>query len=59
MNQEEFLEILSIYLGHESLSETQKYLKFIVELFPDELDKIDKVVDTVLGEEDVWEKYGL
>ena len=59
MNQEEFLEILSIYLGHESLSETQKYLKFIVEVFPEELDKIDQIVDAVLGDEDVWEKYGL
>ena len=56
---EEFLEILSIYLGHESLSETQKYLKFIVEVFPEELDKIDQIVDAVLGDEDVWEKYGL
>ena len=58
-NQESFLEILSVYLGHDSLKETEKYLKFAVDIFPEELDKIDKVVNEILPEEDLWEKYGL
>lgn len=50
--------ILSVYLGHESLKETEKYLKFCVEFFPEELDKFDVFVDGMFGE-DPWEKYGL
>jgi len=30
---------LSIYLGHDSLNETEKYLKFSGELFPDSMEK--------------------
>ena len=29
---------LSIYLGHENLDETSKYLKFSNEMFPDAID---------------------
>lgn len=51
--------ILSVYLGHEGLRETEKYLKFCTELFPEEIDKFDQAVDALLSGEDLWEKYGL
>ena len=51
--------ILSVYLGHEGLRETEKYLKFCTELFPEEIDKFDQAVDALISGEDLWEKYGL
>lgn len=33
--------ILSVYLGHYDLRETEKYMKFSAQLFPDELDKFE------------------
>ena len=32
---------LSIYLGHDSLKETEKYLKFSSEMFPDAMELFD------------------
>lgn len=32
---------LSIYLGHDSLNETEKYLKFSSEMFPEAMDLFD------------------
>ena len=34
---DDIIPYLSIYLGHDSLRETEKYLKFSSELFPDEM----------------------
>ena len=58
MDIDDRFSILSVYLGHDSLRETEKYLKFCVEFFPEELDKYDALVDTMI-EEDPWEKYNL
>ena len=33
--------VLSVYLGHYDLSETEKYMKFSAMLFPEELEKFD------------------
>ena len=51
--------ILSVYLGHENLRETMKYLKFCVEVYPEEMKRIESIMDSVFTEEDLWEKYGL
>ena len=43
---------LSIYLGHDSLSETSKYLKFSNELFPDSIDAFGEFISELLPEVD-------
>lgn len=50
---------LSVYAGHNSLQETQKYLKFCAELFPEELDRFFSVADELAPGEDKWERWGL
>lgn len=39
---------LSLYLGHDSLSETQKYLKFSNEMFPDSIDAFGSFMSDLL-----------
>jgi len=41
---------LSIYLGHDSLKETEKYLKFSSELFPNALELFEDYAGTVFPE---------
>jgi integrase len=41
---------LSIYLGHDSLKETEKYLKFTSELFPDAMELFGRFAAQVLPE---------
>ena len=43
---------LSVYLGHDSLDETQKYLKFSSELFPDAVENFGAFMDGLLPEVD-------
>ena len=43
---------LSIYLGHDSLNETAKYLKFSNELFPESIDAFGDYMSTLLPEVD-------
>ena len=43
---------LSIYLGHDSLNETAKYLKFSNELFPDSIDAFGEYINGLLPEVD-------
>lgn len=41
---------LSVYLGHEDLNATEKYLKFSNELFPDEVAKFSEYSDSLFSE---------
>lgn len=50
---------LSVYLGHSTLTETQAYLKFSSELFPEEIDKFYDEADSLAPKEDKWERWGL
>ena len=50
---------LSVYLGHATLTETQAYLKFSAELFPEEIDKFYDEADKLAGKEDKWERWNL
>ena len=43
---------LSIYLGHESLDETSKYLKFSNEMFPESIDAFGSYMNDVFAEVD-------
>lgn len=41
---------LSTYLGHDSLYETEKYLKFSGELFPNTMAKFEAYTDAIFPE---------
>lgn len=43
---------LSIYLGHDSLDETSKYLKFSSEMFPDAVDAFGNFMEELMPEVD-------
>ena len=46
----ETVPVLSIYLGHERLRETEKYLKFSFDLFPDLEDAFGEYSSVVFEE---------
>lgn len=48
---------LSVYMGHENILETQKYLKFSSEIFPEEMEKFYCASDELTPQEDKWEKW--
>ena len=49
------IPFLSVYLGHESINETEKYLKFSNELFPESVDAFGSFMKDLLPEVD----YGI
>jgi len=51
-NIDDNVPFLSIYLGHDSLKETEKYLKFSSELFPDALKLFEDYTTLVFPEAD-------
>ena len=56
---EDAVPYLSIYLGHDSINETEKYLKFSSEMFSEDLDKFDKHSDEMYPDDKIWEDlYG-
>lgn len=46
---------LSIYLGHDSLLETEKYLRFSAEMFSEELSAFDDAADPIFPNDDIWD----
>lgn len=46
---------LSVYLGHDSLGETEKYLKFSAEMFPDALARFESFTSDMFPEVDYEE----
>ena len=46
------IPFLSVYLGHESINETAKYLKFSNELFPESIDSFGQFMSDLLPEVD-------
>lgn len=46
---------LSTYLGHDSLNETEKYLKFSGDLFPEALEKFEVYTDGIFPEVNIYE----
>lgn len=50
---------LSIYLGHNKLKETEKYLSFSAEMYPDELENFENIMETNLPDDAMWDDiYG-
>ena len=52
---EDAVPYLSIYLGHESLRETEKYMKFASDLFPEEMNKFFEVSDDLYPDDRIWD----
>jgi len=50
---------LSVYVGHFDLTETQRYLKFCTDLFPEDIDRFYDLADSLAGKEDKWDRWGL
>lgn len=48
--QNDAIPYLSIYLGHDSLNETEKYLKFSSEAFPEDMDLFETYISAVWSE---------
>ena len=48
--QNDAIPYLSIYLGHDSLNETEKYLKFSSEAFPEDMDLFETYISSVWPE---------
>lgn len=46
---------LSIYLGHNKLKETEKYLTFSAEVYPDELESFESIMESNLPDDTMWD----
>ena len=57
ISHEVALPLLMIYLGHNSLSETGKYLKLTAEAFPDLVEQINKIYCNVIPNLEVKFEY--
>ena len=51
------LPYLSVYLGHESIVETELYMKFFADAFPEEMVKFEKEAVKLLPEENIWNDW--
>ena len=52
---EDAIPYLSIYLGHNSTRETEKYIKFSADLFPEEMNKFYKASEELYPDECIWD----
>ncbi len=52
---EDAIPYLSIYLGHKSIRETEKYIKFVADLFPEEMNKFFKSSEELYPDERIWD----
>lgn len=52
---EDAIPYLSIYLGHKSIRETEKYIKFAADLFPEEMNKFFKASEELYPDERIWD----
>lgn len=54
---EDTVPYLSFYLGHSSVTETELYMKFLSEFFPDELDRFSVFAARILPDETIWNDW--
>lgn len=52
---EDAIPYLSVYLGHKSIRETEKYIKFAADLFPEEMNKFFKASEELYPDDRVWD----
>lgn len=55
VHMEDAIPYLSIYLGHNKLKETEKYLSFSAEMYPDELENFENIMETNLPDDAMWD----
>ena len=48
---------LSVFLGHNSLHETEKYMKFASDLFPEEMEKFYETSEDIIPDDDIWDDW--
>ena len=59
MHLDDAVPYLSIYLGHNKLKETEKYLSFSAEMYPDELQGFENIMEANLPDDGMWDDvYG-
>ena len=49
---DDLIPFLSVYLGHEGIYETEKYLKFSNEIFPESIDAFGNFMSGLMPEVD-------
>ena len=54
---EDAIPYLSVYLGHDSIRETEKYIKFASDLFPDEMNKFFEASEKLYPDESIWDDW--
>lgn len=54
---EDALPYLSVYLGHSSIVETEMYIKFFADVFPEEIEKFEKEAGKLLPDETIWDDW--
>ena len=52
---EDAIPYLSVYLGHKSIRETEKYIKFAADLFPEDMDKFYKASEELYPDNRIWD----
>ena len=52
---EDAIPYLSVYLGHKSIRETEKYIKFAADLFPEEMNMFFKASEELYPDERIWD----
>lgn len=52
---EDAIPYLSVYLGHKSIRETEKYIEFAADLFPEEMNKFFKASEELYPDERIWD----
>ena len=55
MQIDDALPYLSVYLGHDNFCETEKYVKFSADVFPDEMEKFHSQIVRAVPDETPWE----
>lgn len=51
-----FIPLLSVYLGHKSITATERYLRLTVEAYPYLAAEMDKIMDKIIPEVDDYEE---
>lgn len=52
---EDAVPYLSVYLGHNGIRETEKYIKFAADLFPEDMDRFFEASDELYPDESIWD----
>lgn len=54
---EDAVPYLSVYLGHNDIKGTEKYIKFAADMFPEELDKFFESSADLYPDDDIWDEW--